>query len=272
VLDFSGDAFAPAITEDLSRSFLAIGGEVSEVNRDMARAAARGAGYAGSLNLTLDEARDLGRSIGCDFYFAGRAETLRRSPSNDAAYFEAYAAVFLVSTRTGRLVMFDFVSAEDPLVDEAQRALRRKLTESAARYRVDLFRAHEDQEIARARLLTAVEGGDRLTLITDAPGEEEPSSELRLPQPFRRVRPPYTELAARAAIEATVDVGVEIKASGEVGDVEVQRWAGFGLDEAVMRIVREMHFRPAIELKTNKAVPLRVLLRYNFRRPVAQRQ
>src|ERR1700754_1358497 len=37
-------------------------------DRDMARAAARGAGYAGSLNMTLAEARSLGASIGCDFY------------------------------------------------------------------------------------------------------------------------------------------------------------------------------------------------------------
>lgn len=273
VLDFSGDSFAATVTDDFSRTLSTSDGQLQILNRDMARAAARGVDYKGSLNLTLDEARDLGRSIGSDFYFAGRGEVLRRSASTNNIYYEAYAAVFLVSTRTGRLVMFDYAHAEAPTNTEAQQAFRRTITERAARYRVALLRAREDEEIARARLMTAAKEGDTAVLIADAPGEDEKESpELRLPQPYRRVRPSYTELAARAAVEATVDVSVEVTAQGEVGNVEVQRWAGFGLDEAVMATVRAMHFRPAIELKTNQAVPLRVLLRYNFRRPTSPKQ
>jgi len=49
------------------------------IDRDWARAAALGAGYRGSLNLTLQEARDLGSAIGCDFFFLGKAETERRA-------------------------------------------------------------------------------------------------------------------------------------------------------------------------------------------------
>ena len=45
------------------------------VDRGLARAAARGAGYSGSLNLTLKEARDLGAAIGCDFYLTGDAHS-----------------------------------------------------------------------------------------------------------------------------------------------------------------------------------------------------
>src|SRR5438128_8604470 len=37
------------------------------IDRDQIRAAALGAGYRGSLNMTLQEARDLGSAIGCDF-------------------------------------------------------------------------------------------------------------------------------------------------------------------------------------------------------------
>ena len=56
---------------------------------------------------------------------------------------------------------------------------------------------------------------------------------------------------------------VELDKEGEVGHVEVARWAGFGLDEATVNTVRQMHFFPA--LRDGAPIPIRVLLRYNFR-------
>jgi outer membrane biosynthesis protein TonB len=47
--------------------------------------------------------------------------------------------------------------------------------------------------------------------------------------------------------------------------VRVVRWAGFGLDEEVVSTVRRMHFRPAA--REGGPVAVRVLLRYNFRKP-----
>jgi TonB family protein len=58
---------------------------------------------------------------------------------------------------------------------------------------------------------------------------------------------------------------VAISAAGEVNDVQVVRWAGFGLDDITVATVRQMHFFPA--MKNGTAIPLRVLLRYNFRKP-----
>jgi len=58
---------------------------------------------------------------------------------------------------------------------------------------------------------------------------------------------------------------VDLDARGEVTRVEVVRWAGFGLDEATVDTVRQLHFFPA--MRNGVAVPLRVLLRYNFRKP-----
>ena len=62
-----------------------------------------------------------------------------------------------------------------------------------------------------------------------------------------------------------MDASVEIDERGEVAGVRVVRWGGFGLDEAVVRTLRQMHFRPAT--RSGRAVPVRVLMRYNFRRP-----
>ena len=88
---------------------------------------------------------------------------------------------------------------------------------------------------------------------------------MREPAPYRSLRPAYTEAASRAEAEATVDVSVEIDADGRVRDVKVVRWAGFGLDEEVVSTVRRMNFRPAE--RDGERVAVRVLLRYNFRRP-----
>ena len=89
--------------------------------------------------------------------------------------------------------------------------------------------------------------------------------EVRAPRAFRRLKPPYPETAARAEAEATVDALVDIDARGEVGRVEIVRWAGYGLDQSVVDTVKQMHFFPA--MRNSVAIPMRVLLRYNFRKP-----
>ena len=58
---------------------------------------------------------------------------------------------------------------------------------------------------------------------------------------------------------------VDVDKDGEVNRVDVARWAGFGLDEAAVDTVRQLHFFPAS--RDGVAIPFRVLLRYNFRRP-----
>jgi TonB family protein len=230
-------------------------------NRAQARAAARGAGYAGSLNLSLEEARDLGAAVGCDFLVAGRAETVRRSSFSRPDYFESYASVFVVSAFTGRLVRWEHLSAEAQEREAAERALMSKLREAADAFAVVMARAREDE---REEHRLSVERDT--PVIEDAPGEGTPEARnFRVPLPYRRLRPDYTEEAARVGAEATVDALVALDEEGEVKSVEIVRWAGFKLDEAVAQTIRRMHFRPA--LREGKAVPVRVLLRYNFRRP-----
>jgi len=102
-------------------------------------------------------------------------------------------------------------------------------------------------------------------VIEEALEENSEQSSLRLPRPYRRLRPAYPDSAARADAEGTVDVLVDLDTGGEVNRIEVTRWAGFGLDEATVNTVRQLHFFPA--LRDGVAIPIRVLLRYNFRKP-----
>lgn len=264
VLDF-GETTIGVRVADRIRAQLSRRTEFSMIDREQAGAAARGANYAGSLNLTLNEARALGASIGCDYLIVGRAETVRRSRSDNQTYYEAIAAIFVVSARTGKLLMWDSVNEEAASEEAAERVLLGDRTFAhAERCRIIINRAREDEEIARRRAMQETGA----VAFEELPEENSlAAQEFRAPQPFRRISPTYTDAARRAEVEATVDVIVEIDTSGEVNRVEIVRWAGFGLDEAIIEAVHAMHFRPA--MRAGVPVPVRVLLRYNFRRPSA---
>jgi TonB family protein len=234
------------------------------LDRDQVHAAARGVGYGGSLNLSLAEARDLGASLGCDFFVLGDAQVLRRSPSSSPTYFEAYASIFLVSARTGRLTSWERPSFKAPSPAAAEQLLFAELTGTDFRRRLELAAKRAQEDERGERELTT----DRqIPIIEEAPDDDKVAAAegLRLPRPYRRFLPPYPESAANAEVEATVDVLVDLDASGEVTRVEVARWAGFGLDQATVETVRRLHFFPAT--RNDVAIPIRVLLRYNFRKP-----
>ncbi|HYR77334.1 MAG TPA: energy transducer TonB [Pyrinomonadaceae bacterium] len=236
------------------------------MDRDQARAAALGAGYQGSLNMSLQETRDLASAIGCDFFFTGDAQTLRRSPSEGPAYSEAYAAIYLASGRTGKLISWERVSVHRPDADAAEKALLQKLAEPDVflRYQKVITRTQEDESAERA---AAVETTAPIVEVMSDDQSNE-AMDVRAPRPFRRLKPPYPETAARAEVEATVDVLIDIDAGGEVGRVEIARWAGYGLDQSVIDTVKQLHFFPA--MREGIAIPMRVLLRYNFRKPPKQ--
>jgi len=266
VLDLGADGTGRRATERLARR-LADAGTNSEtklslLDRDLGRAASRGVGYQGSLNMTLSEARSLGAAIGCDFYVTGDAQTVRRSSSARPVYFEAYASVFVVSARTGRLVLWDRAAAEADKPEQAEGFLLDELDKRAARYAVAIQEAFAREERERFNP-PADEGAGLIDLSADEGAGAH--TDLREPAPYKRLRPAYPDSASRAEAEATVDAEVEVSAGGEVGRVEIVRWAGFGLDDSVVSTIRQMHFRPAT--RDGQPVAVRVLLRYNFRRP-----
>ena len=262
VLDFGNSRFGQVVTDRFVTQLKSIG-EVTIVDRDGVRLAARGSGYSGSLNLSLREARDLGEAIGCDFYILGDAQTLRRSDSSNPVYYESYASMFLVNARTGKLVMWERPSFSAGNDAKAEQDLLEQLThpEVSRRWLAAIKHADNDE---RERRSLIIDSGT--PVIEEAPNDEKQAetSGLRLPKPYRRLRPPYPDSAARADAEGIVDVLVDLDAAGEVSQVDLARWAGFGLDEATINTVRKLHFFPA--MRNGTPIPIRVLLRYNFRK------
>jgi TonB family protein len=233
------------------------------IDKDLATAAARGSGFQGSLTLTTQEARDIGAAIGCEFYFLGDAQTLRRLPSNGAAYFESYASVFIVSARTGRLIFWERPLERRDTAAEAEQSLLQVLTsaDTRRRYQKAIRQALEDE---RAQRESAIEKPASIIEVMSEDDNVE-NKETRPPRPFRRFKPPYTEAAARTEVEAIVDILVDVDVRGEISRMEIARWAGYGLDQSVIDTVKQIHFFPA--MRAGVAIPMRVLLRYNFRKP-----
>lgn len=266
VLDFGDSALGRVAAEKLASNLKHETGIVV-LDHDQARAASRGAGYTNSMNLSLSEARDLGAALGCDFFILGDAQTLRRSPSAGPLYFESYASIFVVSSRTGRLIDWERPDFRAATAVAAEQSLISELSASEVRNRsvLSIRRAQADE--TRERALT-IDQGDQQTRIVEVAPDDDKRAEaegLRLPRPYRHLLPAYPETASRAETEATVDVLVDLDSRGEVTRVSVARWAGFGLDEATIDTVRKLHFFPA--MRNGVAIPIRVLLRYNFRKP-----
>ena len=263
VLDFGSTPIARQSADTL-RNRLSSTHEVLVADADLSRAAAKGIGYSGSLNLSVVEARDLGSALATQFYLVGDAQTLRRSSFDRPVYYEAYCSIFLVSTRTGRLLLWERPTFENAEATRAELQLSQYLSDdSLARRLVGIIRkSEEDERIQRTVIIASTDA-----IIEEAP-EDEKTAEvqgIRLPRPYRRLRPEYPPSAARAEAEATVDVAADVGADGEVGEIQIVRWAGFGLDEATVATVRQLHFFPA--MKNGSPMPMRVLLRYNFRKP-----
>ncbi|MDQ3473821.1 MAG: energy transducer TonB [Acidobacteriota bacterium] len=250
------------VSDLYEKSFLAA--DLDVLDRDLTRAAARGAGYAPSLNMAVSEARTFGSAIGSDFFVLIDAQTLRRSPSSNQIYFDSYASIFLVSSRTGRLWRFQWIKLHGPTPGQAERHLLKGMSDSKQpEPLIEVVRQAEEEE--RNRRALAV--GREIPVIEVAPDDSETATAegIQLPRPFRRLQPPYTETAASAEVEAVVDVIVDLDKNGEVVYREIARWAGFDLDEATLDTVKKLHFFPA--MRNGAAIPLRVLLRYNFRKP-----
>ena len=217
------------------------------IDDGLATSAYRSVEIADPFNMSADESRRVGTVIGCDRFLIFRTAVQRRAASDGRSYFEAYAVTYLVDSRTGLLVKWDLNSAEagDEVTAAAQ--LIKTIPSLVA-------------GMANAKPISSLS-----TNFPEPPPENSDESVgLKLPVPYKRIRPEYTTLAAMYSVKATVDIEVDIAADGHIAASRIVRWAGFGLEEAVETAVRSMNWRPA--MKNGKALPMRVLLRYNFRK------
>lgn len=233
---------------------IALAGKVKLADRSMGEAAFNSVSVEDPFNLTLAEAKHIGSVLGCDFFIFVRSANQRRSSLEREEYYESYAVIYLVSSRTGRLVFWKLVKGEAATPPEADRLLFASADDLAKEISGRL-KTVAKEEIAEKPLLP----------LEEMPAQASTADKsFRGPVPYLRIKPEYTRLAYLYDVKATVDISVDLDRDGKVIRTEIVRWAGFGLDESVEDAVRKMNWRPAE--RNGKTLPMRVLLRYNFKK------
>ena len=228
------------------------------IDEDLSLSAMRGLNYKAPFNLSLEEAKNLGAAIDCEFFFVVKSDTVRRSSFKKDVYFESYANIFLVSARTGRLITWENSAQEADKLEDAEKHLLREADKIAARFLSQM-------QIAAAREREERAASPKTSNFLEIFGETVENENIRTPLPYKSLKPAYTDAAAHFEIEAVVEAAVDLNAAGGVENVEIVRCAGFGLDEETIKTIKKMQFRPA--LRNGSAIPVRFVLRYNFRRP-----
>jgi TonB family protein len=224
------------------------------LDSEMSEAAFRSVLVDDPYNLSTETSKNIGSVIGCDYFVLLRAGTLRRASFERPSYFEAFAVVFVVSSRTGRLVFWKLQNAEADTPEKAESQLLSSTENLGQTIIVELPKISKNEA-----------GEPPAQSFEEVPASDTPAAKnFRAPIPYLRIPPEYTRLAYLYGIKATVDIQVDLDADGKILRTEIVRWAGYRLDESVETAVRKMNWRPAE--RNGKALPIRFLLRYNFKK------
>ena len=244
--------FETSLKEALARD-----ARVSMIETSQIRTALAGIKYDGSINLSKTEARRIGAAVGCDFFITGKAEVFTRSEREKEEHEEAFIGLMIVDGRGGALASFHFINERASTKQAAVIAVIKSLAAQVASFveRMNQFRAEREQAPKQSVL-------ERVEDMTDA--EAALGADFKAPEFSNRVKPEYTSEANLANITATVEATAVFRANGEISEIEITRWAGFGLDEAAERAIRQLKFKPAT--RGGQAVSVRAGVRYNFRR------
>ena len=263
VLPFSAAAQSISILSpdkaDTSRSIagkleLVLGKKIRVLDSAISEAAFASTKGEDPFNMTTARSKAAGAAIGCDYFILVRSATLRRSSSAKPEYYESHAAIYAVSSRTGRLVFWRLLRFEALKAEDALKSLNNAISNLAADLENKLALTSK-QELAEPALQE----------METPPDDSFPTAkDFRAPVPFRRIKPEYTSEAFLYNVAATVDIVLDLDKDGKILRTEIQRWAGYGLDESVERTVRSMNWRPA--MRSGKPLPLRFLVRYNFKK------
>lgn len=239
--------FAEKLETSLSAKFKVLDSSLSET-------AFRSADYETPFNLTTKEAKIIGARLGCEYFLFIKAANQRRSTFAKPEFYESYAAVYVISSRTGRLVFWKLQNFEEETPAKADKALFASTDALSA----DIF--EKLKSVSKDELNEKPSQN-----IEELPAEESVETKnFRPPLPYKRMKPEYTKTAYLYSVEATVEIEIEVDKTGKLLKTEIVRWAGFGLDESVTETIRKMQWRAAD--RNGKTLPMRVLLRYNFKK------
>src|ERR1044072_7510260 len=91
-------------------------------------------GYDGAINMSIEDAKHLGATLGCDFFIIGKSDSATRSESAGEAHEETFIGVMLVDGRSGALVVFDFLVQKATKREDAERLAAQTLSQQTKSY------------------------------------------------------------------------------------------------------------------------------------------
>jgi len=251
VLTPDGTAASRSFAEKLETE---LGRRLTVIDDSLGEAAFAASSPATPFNMTTAESKSIGAAIGCHFFILVKSATLRRSSLKQNEYYESSAAAYLVSSRTGRLVFWKLSKVEAANAKDSQKQLDQAISTIALEM-IDNATAALKSELTEPVMPS----------MEEPPSDNSPTAKnFRAPIPYRRFKPEYTAAAFLYGVEGSVEILVDLDARGTILRTEIVRWAGYGLDESVEKMVRSMNWRPAE--RNGKPLPMRFLLRYNFRK------
>jgi TonB family protein len=262
LLGFSGPSTGERASDEQPfaalQAALALSAQITLIDSAQLKPAVVGVGYVGSINMTRDEARRLGAAIGCDFFITGKLDSFTRSDAKEESHEEALVGLMIVDARTGDLVAFDFINEKAATRAAALESVTKELAAHAAVYVERMIAHRAGRDAGRGSTNVA----ERIEDLPDA--DSAAVAGFTPPEFLNRVKPEYTSEAERADITATVEASAVFRADGTVGEIQITRWAGFGLDEVAARAIRQLKFKPAT--RDGHPISVRAAVRYNFRR------
>ena len=108
--------FAEKLENEFSNGFKVL-------NSSFAETAFLASSFEKPFNLTVEESKNIGAAIGCNYFLLVKSELLRRSAFKREEFYEAYSVIYLVSAKTGKLVFWNLDSFDANLPSEAEKKL-----------------------------------------------------------------------------------------------------------------------------------------------------
>lgn len=208
------------------------------------------------INLSCQDARNLGQALGTEVFLVVKSKLVERAEVGATLYGECYLALAFVSSRSGQLILFDFIETKESTLIQAAQIANKQLAEYLPNYskEISAFLANELKPPSFDPIdLEAIEIPD-----TNSPLNER----FDQPEFLKRSQPIYSEKARKMAVSASVELEVVLRKDSTIGNIKILHWAGFDLEQAAIAAIKQLQFEPA--LLDGEPISCRAVIRYNF--------
>ncbi|MFY9221443.1 MAG: hypothetical protein WAQ98_02170, partial [Blastocatellia bacterium] len=167
------------------------------------------------MNLSCQDARNLGQALGIEVFLVVKSKLVERAEVGATLYGECYLALAFVSSRSGQLILFDFIETKESTLIQAAQIANKQLTENLPNYSKDIsaFLSNELKPPSFDPIdLEAIEIPD-----TNSPLNER----FDQPEFLKRTQPIYSEKARKMAVSASIELEVVLRKDSTIGNIKI---------------------------------------------------